>query len=137
MSFRGLVPWRRGELGTTRDPFVSFQREMSELMDRFFSGEQMMPSGGEFVPDMDVTETDKEIRVSAELPGVEEKDVDVSLSGETLTIRGEKKAEKEEKYGGRHFLERTYGSFERRFALPCDVDAEHAKAEFKKGVLTL
>jgi HSP20 family protein len=138
MALKDLVPWRRHEVTRRGDPFAGFQREMNDLLDRFFGGSDVAPwPQGMFAPEVDVTETDKEVRVSAELPGVDEKDVDVSLAEDTITIKGEKKAEKEEKEGGRRYVERSYGSFERRIALPCEVDPDKAKAEYKKGVLTI
>jgi HSP20 family protein len=86
---------------------------------------------------VDVTETDKEVKVCAEIPGVEAKDVDVTVENGTLTIRGEKKFEREENEKGQYRMERSYGSFERAIALPTEVDESKAKAEFKKGVLRL
>ncbi len=79
----------------------------------------------------------KEIKVSAEIPGVEPKDIDVSVEDGILTIKGEKKYEREEKEKGQYRMERSYGSFERTIELPAEVDESKAKAEFKKGVLRL
>ena len=90
-----------------------------------------------FWPQVDVTETDKEVKVCAEIPGVDAKDIDVSVEDGTLTIRGEKKYEREENEKGQYRMERSYGSFERVIALPTEVDESKAKAEFKKGVLRL
>ena len=84
-----------------------------------------------------MTETDKEVKVCAEIPGVDAKDIDVSVEDGTLTIKGEKKYEQEEKEKGQYRMERSYGSFERSIPLPTDVDESKAKAEFKKGVLRL
>jgi HSP20 family protein len=86
---------------------------------------------------VDVTETDKEVKVCAEIPGVDAKDIDVSVEDGTLTIKGEKKYEQEEKGKGQYRMERSYGSFERAIPLPTEVDESKAKAEFKKGVLRL
>ena len=86
---------------------------------------------------MDVTETDKDVKVSAEIPGVEAKDLEVSVESGMLTIKGEKKYEHEENEKGQHRIERSYGSFERSIALPAEADESHAKAEYKKGVLRL
>ena len=84
---------------------------------------------------MDVSETDKEIEITAELPGLEEKDVQINVSDNILTIRGEKKAEKEQKDKNYRLVERSYGSFERSLELPDDVNADGIKASIDKGVL--
>jgi HSP20 family protein len=84
---------------------------------------------------MDVTETDKEIEVTAELPGLEEKDVQINLADNLLTIRGEKKAEKEQKDKNYRLVERSYGSFERMLELPEGVSPDAIKANIAKGVL--
>jgi len=89
------------------------------------------------VPAVDVTEGDKEFKVTAELPGIEEKDIDVKVSNHTLTIKGEKSYEKEEKNKDHHVSERAYGSFQRSFTLPDDVDADKITAALAKGVLTV
>ena len=87
------------------------------------------------MPSMDVMETDKEIEISAELPGLEEKDVQVNVADNLLTIRGEKKAEKEQKAKNHRLVERSYGMFERTLELPDGVNAEAIKASISKGVL--
>ena len=89
------------------------------------------------MPTMDVTETEKEIEITAELPGLEEKDVQINVADGVLTIRGEKKAEKEEKDKDYRLLERTYGSFSRTLELPAGVDPDTIKASIAKGVLTV
>jgi len=86
-------------------------------------------------PTMDVTETEKEYEVTAELPGMEEKDVDITLSDGVLTIRGEKKSDHEEKGKDYHMVERSYGSFARSLQLPASVDPSAIKASLDKGVL--
>ena len=90
-----------------------------------------------FSPRMDVSETDKEIVVSAELPGLADEDIDVSLSLGMLTISGEKKQEKEKKGRNYYHVERSYGSFQRSIPLPAEVDTNQVDAVFKKGVLTV
>jgi len=128
-----------------RDPFFSLQREMNRLFDDAFRGfggmttSNRQQAGGIVEARMNVSETDKELRISAELPGVEEKDVEVTLDGDLLTIRGEKKFEQErggdnESY---HFVERSYGSFQRALQLPYAVKSDDVRAEFHNGVLTL
>lgn len=88
-------------------------------------------------PRVDVTEDDTAYEITAEMPGVEEKDIEVTVKDSRLTLRGEKKSEREEKKKDYHMTERSYGSFQRSFVLPQDIDAEKIKAEFDKGVLTL
>jgi HSP20 family protein len=127
-----LVPWRPFEDVST------LRQEMDRLLGRFF-GEA---SGGEgpaakWTPRTDVTETDDTMTITAELPGLEAKDVDISLSGDVLTIKGEKKQEKEEKDERYHRVERTYGAFSRMVRLPAPVAADKIKATVKNGVLTV
>jgi HSP20 family protein len=86
---------------------------------------------------VDVSETEKEIIVNAEIPGVEAKDIDVNLDGNVLTIKGERKREHEEKEENFHRIERSYGSFYRALRLPTEVDGERIKATYKKGVLRI
>lgn len=122
------------------DPLNHLRSQINRVFDDF-SGESWLAPGREtaagFSPRMDVTETDREIKVSAEIPGVEPKDIDVSVEDGMLAIRGEKKCEREGKEKGQYRMERSYGSFERAIALPAEVDESKAKAEFKKGVLRL
>jgi len=125
-------------------PFGAFQREMNKLFDDFFGGFDLSPwapvekrLSTPFTPHIDVSETDKEIKVSAELPGMDEKDIDVSLTRDTLTIKGEKKQEAEDKGEGYYRMERSYGSFTRSIPLPIEVDTDKVQATFKKGVLEI
>ncbi|MCJ9429524.1 Hsp20/alpha crystallin family protein [Kordiimonas marina] len=90
-----------------------------------------------FSPAADARDADNAYVLSLELPGVQEKDIDVSLSGDTLTVRGEKREEKSESHEGYFFSERRYGHFERSFELPSDVDRDAIEASFKDGVLSL
>jgi HSP20 family protein len=89
------------------------------------------------MPTVDVSETEKEIIVSAEIPGVEAKNIDVNLDGSVLTIKGERKREREEKEESFHRIERSYGSFYRALQLTSEVDGERIKATYKKGVLRI
>lgn len=110
------------------------RREMDRLFEGFFE------NGSEttqWVPPVDVTETAERVTVKTELPGLDPKDVEISVSDDTLTIRGEKKSEKEEKGETWHRTERHYGSFVRSVVLPSHIDAEHVNAEAKDGVLTI
>ncbi len=143
MALRDLVPWRRGELARGTDPFLALHREMDELFDRFFGDGEVAAwppaswAGASFMPKVDVSETDKDVCVTAELPGLDEKDIDLALAENALTIKGEKKVEKEEKEEGRYHVERSYGAFQRRITLPCEIDPDKVKATFKKGVLSV
>ena len=111
-----------------------------DLFDRFFEDFGLPSVFSEetgFSPAFDVSETDEEFTVKAELPGIVEKDIDISISDGILTIKGEKKHEKEEENACYHTVERRYGSFSRTMRLPTDVDAEKVDATFKDGVLRL
>jgi HSP20 family protein len=122
------------------NPISTFRQEMDKLVESFFGGLDFHPFGkrsGTFMPQVDVADTDKEIKVSVELPGLDDKDVEVSLTKETLTIKGEKKEEKEEKGKDYYRSERSFGSFTRTIPLPVAIDVEKAAASFKKGVLTV
>lgn len=115
-----------------------FRREMDRLIERFF-GELPgleLPRMGWF-PRLDMTETKDTLVIKAELPGMEAKDLDISVAGNTLTIKGEKKQEKEEKDEHRHLIERSYGSYSRMVDLPSTVAPDKIKASFKNGVLTI
>ena len=121
------------------DPFRALQRRMDRLFDDF-AGDYHWPftnGRGAMTPTIDVSETDKEMTVEAELPGVDEKDIDVTLTDNLLTIKGEKKQEKEEKKKDYHLTERSYGSFSRSMTLPFDADPAKIRAAFKDGVLTI
>ena len=139
MNLTSLIPVGR-ERGTVSQPFLSLQREIDRLFDDFTRGFptlSMMPPGGMLMPVTDVTETDKEIEISAELPGLEEKDVQINLSNNVLSIKGEKKAEKERKEIDFRMVERSYGAFERTIELPEGVNPDSIKATIAKGVLTV
>jgi HSP20 family protein len=123
------------------DPFLAMQRRMNRLFDDFMAPlpglltyEEM---GASFTPRVDVEEDEKEVRVTAELPGMDAKDIDISIHRDVLTLRGEKSSEHEEKKGQYHRIERSYGSFERQIPLGMEVDAGKAEAEYKNGVLTV
>jgi len=138
MEIKSLLPWKRDKALAQRDPFAALRCEMDALFDGFVSDFSEHTRALEaFNPDVDLTENDKEVRITAELPGVEEKDVEISVSGDALTIKGEKREEKEEKGEERYRFERSYGAFRRSFSLPCEVDSDKATASFKKGVLTV
>ena len=113
---------------------------MDSLFDNFYRGFDIGPFEsrlGAFSPKVDVTENDKEIKISAELPGMDEKDIEVSLHNDMLTIKGEKKEEKEDKGKDYYRMERSYGSFLRTIPLPAEVETDKVEAKFKKGVLSI
>jgi HSP20 family protein len=123
--------------GRELDPFRGFRTQLDTLFEEWFG----RTTGGALAPRIDVSETDKEMTLTVELPGVEEKDIEVSLSGNQLTIKGEKKSGQEEKKDeeGRvfHRVERSYGAFQRTMTVPFDVEPDKVAAQFKDGVLTV
>lgn len=137
MTLKSLMPVSRDRpVAGSSNPFMSLQREIDRLFDDFTWGFPALggTSSG-LVPSIDVTETDKAIEITAELPGLEEKDVQINVADNLLTIRGEKKAEKEEKDKNYRLVERSYGSFERTLELPDGVNADAIQANIAKGVL--
>lgn len=130
-----IVPARREEY----HPFSLLRQEIDSLFENFFRGFDIEPFKrfGSFSPSIDVKESEKDISVTAELPGMDEKDIDVSLTRDSITIKGEKKEEKEEKRKDYYRMERSFGSFSRTIPLHAEIDMDKVKAEFKKGVLTV
>ncbi len=136
-----LMPWKKRsalpERRRSEDPFDVLHREINELFDGYYRGfgslgRRMAGSMG-----FEVSETDDEIRVKAELPGMDENDITVELEEDMLVIRGERKEEKEAKKRNYHVSEMSYGGVHRSIPLPARIDREKAKAKFKRGVLTL
>lgn len=146
---RDLLPWRRKKEDSSlaresSNPIVELHRRMDELFNDFFEGFGLArwpfgEKGERFAlsPSVDVSETDDEITVSADLPGMDEKDIEVTLDNDVLVLRGEKKREHEEKKRNYHLVERSYGEFYRRIPLPAEIEADKVKARFSKGVLTV
>ena len=134
-----LTPWRRREKESLPTLFRSrLSREFDDLVDLFFRKEPFLTgSMRTFQPDIDISETDEAFIVKGEIPGIDPENLDVSITGQVLTIKGEKKEEKEEKQEGIHTKERRFGSFSRSFSIPCEIDEEKIDAKFDKGVLTL
>jgi HSP20 family protein len=146
MAMRDLIPWGRQENRAPalfrdeeeRSPFWSLRRDIDRLFDDFFRaplpglgfGRGALPW-----PSVEVSETDREVRITAEVPGMSEKDVELYVEDGVLTIRGEKKSETED--SGRGYSERFYGRFERRLSLPSGVDEENIRADFSDGLLTV
>lgn len=135
MGLKDMVT-RKGESAPKRwdDSFLGFHREMNNLFSEFFKDFYDMEPAALNVA-VDVHEGDKHVEVTVELPGIEEKDLELTLHRDSLTIKGEKKQESEKKEGNFHRVERSYGSFQRTIALPCEVEDEKAEANYKKGVL--
>ncbi len=148
MDLKSLVSWRdKSQTPATRDnfrdPLMNLRREVDRMFDDFFSGfggRALGPTTGGWqgiTPVIDVVETNKDIVFTAELPGVSEKDVEVTLADDILTIKGEKKAEHEEKNGDAYYMERRFGSFSRSVRLPFDVKDEKVDAKYDNGLLTI
>jgi len=126
---KGLTKWDKLPV------FSSFQNEMNRVLDNFFNRESSY--GTDWRPAVDVAETESDIVVKAEIPGIEPKDVDISITGDTLTLKGEKKEEKESTGKCYHRIESSYGSFKRVINLPASVDVDKVKAEGKNGLLEI
>jgi HSP20 family protein len=158
MAMRDLIPWGRESRnpslwspsrfegsrtpslyrGSEGDPFLSLHREMNRLFDDVLRGFDLPAMGQRTAagwPMVEATETDNEVRVCAELPGMQDKDVEVLLEDGVLTLRGERKSETDDKDRG--YSERYYGRFERRIGLPTAVQEDQVSATFKDGVLTV
>lgn len=151
MLIGNLIPWRNkaredavDEL-TTGSALSRFHSEVDRLFERFFEeplwGEsKLLPelrSASLWSPSLDVSESEMEITVRAEIPGVEPEDLDIAVTGNMLTISGEKKEEREERSQSVYRAERRFGSFRRSVALPDSVDTENISADYDKGVLTV
>jgi HSP20 family protein len=143
MDIKSLIPFGKKNIEVRREeenPFAMMQREMNRVFDSFNRnwGLGVFPElTGSFMPRLDVTEDAKTFTVTAELPGMSEKEIDLSISGDTLTIRGEKNDEKKDKNKNYYYSERSYGAFMRSIPLPRQVETDKVSASFKKGVLTI
>ncbi len=149
MSVRDLIPWGRSSNQSpavfrddNRNPFLSLHREVNRLFDDVFRGfDGRLPAFGSLSsfsgawPSFEISETDKEIKVTAEIPGLEEKDIEVLFNDGVLTLKGEKRSEAEDK--DKHFSERFYGRFERRIPLGVEIEEDRIDARFKNGVLNI
>ena len=143
MHIRDLMPWHRDRTSPATansdsdHPFLALQRDMNRMFDSFVDrfDKPFALFGGE--PRLDMAETDGVVRVTVEVPGIDPKDVEISATDHALTIRGEKREEKESGEGERHIVERRYGSFQRTIPLPIGLDMDKAEARFDKGVLTV
>ncbi len=125
---------------TRWDPFrevVALQNRVNSLFRDFNESGEGPLTTASFVPAVDIYEDEKKVVLKLEVPGIEEKDLDVRVENNTLTVKGERKFEKEEKEQNFHRIERSYGSFYRAFTLPSTVDTEHVQASYNAGVLKL
>ena len=139
---QSLIPKLWGDDKNAGDVFSTLHNEIDRVFDQFQGGRlrpfgELMAGNGKLSPRVNLSETDTEIEVTAELPGVEEKEIDVNLTEDVLTIKGEKKMEAEKSEGDYKVVERSYGSFERSMRLPCEVKSDKVDATFKNGVLTI
>lgn len=147
MQIKDLLPWaRRDEAGPLKgadeSPLVALQRDMNRAFESFWNRAERPFGGlaaafGEGAPRADVVETEGGVEVTVELPGLDEKDIEVNLSDEAVTIKGEKKLERKDEKKGYYISERSYGSVYRSIPLPAGVDADKAEASFRNGVLTV
>jgi HSP20 family protein len=142
MDVKGLMPWSRSRnLPTSRfsgddNPFLALHREMNRTFDDFLRGFDLPAAQGSWTgawPHVELSETDKDVRVVAELPGLQEKDVELTLNDNVLTLKGEKKTENESPT----YTERWHGKFQRSIQLGSEVDPDKIEASFKNGVLTV
>lgn len=149
MDFKAMVPWRNASKQTPAtpddfaDPFVNFRREVDRMFDDFFEGfgrpgRSSLTGWSGHTPSIDLAENDNEITITAELPGIDEKDIELTVTGDLLMLRGEKKSEQEQANGDRYYAERRYGSFSRAVRLPFEVKEQEAvEANYDKGVLSV
>lgn len=135
---RSLVPRRRRGISRLKD-LLDMRSELDEMFEDFFnwgkSGEEL--STMKWSPSVDISENDESIVINAEIPGMNKEDINVSVKNDTLTIKGEKKKEREEEDENYHVVERSYGRFQRSFTLPDNVKSDEINANYKDGVLNI
>jgi HSP20 family protein len=151
MSISDLIPWkkekkqvpvRRGQGDQEMNSIATMRDSMDRLFDDFFRGFGLAPYAANerwssFMPHVDIVENDRNVQISAELPGMDEDDVQLSISGDALVISGEKREDKQTEGKDYYYAERSYGTFRRTVPLPSDIDQERASAVFERGVLTV
>ncbi len=142
MAFRDIIPWKKEDksLVKNRDSEIGDPLyELDQWMDRFFDEPLfgLESSFRSYTPSADLSETETEYTITVDIPGFDEKDVDVLFQKNNLTIRGSKETETEKKHRHYHQIERKSGSFERSFYLPDEVDEQKIEAKYKHGVLTI
>jgi HSP20 family protein len=143
MALKDLIPWKRRQNDQTESgmdyPLHRFHWNINRILDDIMGSwsNDSLPGDGFISPRIDLSETKKNLTITADMPGMDEDNIDVSLENNFLVIRGQKKTEKEDQ--GQHYyhMERSYGSFYRTISLPCEVDESKVKADYKKGVLTI
>ncbi len=142
MSVRDLIPWGRQTSSnqapvpyreSEMTPFFGLRREIDRLFDDMFRMPSLASVGSISWPSVEVSDSEREVRISAEIPGLSEKDVEITVHDGVLTLRGEKRSETEHRDRG--YSERWYGRFERRIALPSGIEEDRAEASFRDGVL--
>lgn len=140
---RSFLPSLFGNEKTDAPAYQSLHKEIDRVFDEFkglvprFDSGRFPDFNGQIVPRLDVSETDEAVEITAELPGVGEDDVDVSVSSNILTLKGEKSAKKEEEEKDFHVVERSYGSFARAIPLSFDINPDDVEAKFTDGVLAI
>jgi HSP20 family protein len=125
---------------TRFEPFrdlLNLQNQMSRVFQDFGRGSDELLTSGTFVPPVDIYEDEHSVTLKLEVPGISDKDIDIKLENNSLTVRGERNFEKEEKEENFHRIERRYGSFARSFTLPNTVDSENVEASYENGILTI
>lgn len=143
MTVRDILPWRKNEEERVErreelKNLTDFQREMNRLMESFFGDTELdLPFRSGFAPLVDVTETETALEIKADLPGMDERDVEVTLDENQLVLKGEKREEKEDKRKGIYRIERNFGSFYRRIPIPVEIEADQVSATFERGVLKI
>ncbi len=139
MQFKDLIPWGRRETSSATtpeaSPMLALQQDLNRVFDEYWNRFTSLAPNG--FPKTDMCDKEDEIEVTMDLPGLDENDIDVSVTEDTLTIKSERRSETEEKRKDFYLHERTYGSFVRTVPLPMGVQTDKAKAEFRKGVLTV
>lgn len=141
MVDKSLTSHRSGTIEPHRaaNPLLSLSRQANRLLEDVFREVDSARDafGGILMPNIDVTESESEIRIAAELPGIKEEDIEVMADDDVLTIRAEKRVERDDGNAARHFSERVYGTFQRSLRLPHNIDPEQVRAHFDHGVLTI
>lgn len=133
MDFNSIIPFRNKDEGY----LSNLHNEVDKVFNSFLKGIYDEGSLRNISPNVDISETDKELKVTAELPGVKEEDLSITLNDNILTMTGEKKMEKEEKGKTFHKIERSYGQFSRSFTIPFKANSDTVEASFEKGLLNI
>ena len=142
---QSVRPYNQRQETTSDHPLVRLQRDLDQLFEDFSRGFPLLGlqesvtqgRGGLLLPRLDIAESKNHYTITVEMPGIDEKDIELTLEERTLTIRGEKKSEKEDSDNQYHRVERSYGRFQRVLSLPTDADEDNITAKFKNGILTL